>query len=372
MAGFHRRAASKARIDKSVRQWEAGISSIVQMNPDFDNMADLGSRLQSFLRQMLQCDVAIESLIRYPLGFSWMTYGFTLVERRTGSVTRRDLVLRLAPPVGILPPYRAKPEFDVLTAIDGRGVPIPKPVLYSDDPKDLGAPFLICSKCLGSPHASPSSLPLPEHVPVLTKLAKEFTDILGRLHNIDWIPTLAETMAVGATAADIAARQADHWNRLAEAVSRPLPVLKFVNRWLVENAPVAPRLAIVHGDYRLGNFLARESIEAILDWELVHIGDPHEDWGWALLPNFNGGSQKLFGVLPRDDVFERYERITGLSLQPKSIAYYEILALFKVVVICLSGNHAFFAGNSSDLRLLILGSRARFLLKNLVELMERM
>ena len=41
-------------------------------------------------------------------------------------------------------------------------------------------------------------------------------------------------------------------------------------------------------------------------------------------------------------------------------------------VICLSGNHAFFAGKSSDLRLLILGSRARFLLKNLVELMERM
>jgi aminoglycoside phosphotransferase (APT) family kinase protein len=335
-------------------------------------MDGIASRLKNFLSPRLQRDVAIESLVRYPVGFSWMTYAFTLVEQGTGARPRRDLVLRLAPPVGILPPYRAKPEFDVLAAIDGQGVPIPKPFFYSDNPDDLGAPFLICSKCPGDPLSLMGALPSAGQVPAFTKLAHEFTEILGRLHNIDWRASLGEAMAAGATAANIASRQADHWNRIAESISRPLPLLKLVHRWLLENAPVAPRLAIVHGDCRLGNFLARENIDAILDWELVHIGDPHEDLGWALLSNFNGRSDKLFGVVPREAVFDRYEQVTGLSVQPPSVAYYEILALFKLAVICLSGNHAFFAGNSLDLRLVVLGSNVRMMLKSLAERMERM
>lgn len=37
---------------------------------------------------------------------------------------------------------------------------------------------------------------------------------------------------------------------------------------------------LVHGDYRTGNFLEQGGrITAILDWELVHLGDPHEDLG---------------------------------------------------------------------------------------------
>lgn len=339
---------------------------------DYGDVVGLGSRLKEFLGRRLGCDLKIQSLTRYPVGFSWMTYGFTLVEQRDDA-TPRELVLRLAPPVGILPPYAAKPEFDVLTAIYGRGVPVPKPLFYSDDPKELGAPFLICSKSPGAPHNLAGCSPSPERIPLLSKWGEQFTDILARLHGIDWVSVLGEKSALGATVSDIAVRQADHWNRIAEAVAlRPLPILRFVYHWLVERAPVAPKLSIVHGDYRLGNFLARDNIDAILDWELAHIGDPHEDWGWALLPNFNGRTSKLFGALSREEVLERYERITGLSLQPKSIAYYEVLALFKLAVICLSANHAFFVGQSHDIRLPMLGSSGHFVLKSLAELMERL
>ncbi|MCJ9699615.1 phosphotransferase family protein [Bradyrhizobium sp. SHOUNA76] len=339
---------------------------------DYGDVVSLGPRLKEFLSRKLQRDLKIEDLTRYPVGFSWMTYGFTLAEQPAG-VIRRELVLRLAPPVGILPPYAAKPEFDVLTAIFGRGVPVPQPVFYSDDRKELGAPFLICSKAPGAPHTLAGAPPLPEQIPLLSKWAEQFTDILARLHNIDWVAVLGENTALGATVSDIAVRQVDHWNQIAETVAlRPLPILRFVYHWLLESAPVAPKLSIVHGDYRLGNFLARDSIDAILDWELTHIGDPHEDWGWALLPNFNGRTSKLFGALPREEVFERYERKTGLSLRPKSIAYYEVLALFKLAVICLSGNHAFFVGHSHDLRLPVMGSSGHFVLRKLAELMERM
>ncbi len=50
------------------------------------------------------------------------------------------------------------------------------------------------------------------------------------------------------------------------------------DRWLQDNCPQPPRRTIVHGDYRIGNFIEDKGrITAILDWELTHLGDPHED-----------------------------------------------------------------------------------------------
>jgi thiamine kinase-like enzyme len=40
----------------------------------------------------------------------------------------------------------------------------------------------------------------------------------------------------------------------------------------------------VHGDFRLGNlFVGRTGLAAVLDWEMVHLGDPHEDVAWATI-----------------------------------------------------------------------------------------
>jgi aminoglycoside phosphotransferase (APT) family kinase protein len=336
---------------------------------NYSNVDIVRRRLTAFLTQELQTPVEIEQIARYPVGFSWLTYGFTLVTRQYGSSQRQDLILRLAPPVGILPPYVARPEFDVLTAIQGRGVPIPKAIFFSDDPQVLGASFLVCSKCKGAPLilAGP---PSPDQEPMLRGWAEEFTEILANLHNIDGA-ALRVVTGQGARPEDVAVRQANHWNRIVERISlRPHPILKYVHLWLVEHAPEAQKLTIVHGDYRLGNFLARDNIDAILDWEMVHIGDPHEDLSWAVLSNFNGRSDKLFGVVPREDFFRRYEKLTGAEVRADSIRYYDIFALYKLAIICLSGNDAFFAGRSRDLRTLMLGSNARKMLEGLVDVME--
>ena len=51
---------------------------------DYGDVASLGPRLQQFLSRKLQRDLKIQDLTRYPVGFSWMTYGFTLVEQADG------------------------------------------------------------------------------------------------------------------------------------------------------------------------------------------------------------------------------------------------------------------------------------------------
>jgi aminoglycoside phosphotransferase (APT) family kinase protein len=58
--------------------------------------------------------------------------------------------------------------------------------------------------------------------------------------------------------------------------------LAYAFDWLRRRAPVADRVAIVHGDLRFGNLLYEDGrLTALLDWEMVHLGDPLEDLGWV-------------------------------------------------------------------------------------------
>jgi aminoglycoside phosphotransferase (APT) family kinase protein len=51
---------------------------------------------------------------------------------------------------------------------------------------------------------------------------------------------------------------------------------------LAERVPSAETAAIVHGDYRLDNCLARAGdIKTVLDWEMFTIGDPMADLATA-------------------------------------------------------------------------------------------
>jgi aminoglycoside phosphotransferase (APT) family kinase protein len=92
------------------------------------------------------------------------------------------------------------------------------------------------------------------------------------------------------TSDNAALRQLEFWQgRFERWALRPHPMAHRAFAWLRRSPPKASRVAIVHGDCRLGNFLERnDRITAILDWELVHLGDPIEDLGWAFLPQYRG------------------------------------------------------------------------------------
>lgn len=341
-------------------------------SPYFD--ADvLHPRLEAFLKSRLEHEVRIEGLCQLSAGMSWFTYRFTLVQHaQSGQPTRRDMVLRLAPEVGILPPYRARPEFDLISALYRQGLPVPEALFYCEEPSCLGAPFQIFTKSEGMPHVLADASPCASDAAMLSSWADEFTDILALIHGVDWRTGFGEGIAQDLSVGNVAARQADHWRGIAERVMlRPLPLISYAHHWLLEKAPVAPKLTIVHGDYRIGNFLARTRIDAILDWELAHVGDPHEDLSWALLPMFNGRSEKLFAVMPKEQMFERYRHRTGTEVQPASIFFYHVLSLFKLAIITLAAKHAFLVAGARDFRMMPMASRSRFLLERLANTMEQ-
>lgn len=319
----------------------------------------------------MEREVEVEGLHQLSAGMSWLNYGFTLVQDpRETTLMRHDMVLRLAPKVGILPPYQARAEFDLISALHVKGLPVPNALFYSDDPDDLGAPFQVFVKSEGKPCPMPFSISTAD-VALLPRWADEFIHILARLHNLDYRIAPSANASLDLTITNVAARQANHWHCIAERIMlRPLPLVSYAYHWLLENAPVASKLSIVHGDYRIGNFLARDGIEAILDWELAHVGDPHEDLSWSLLPSFNAGTEKLFAIVPRAQMFKRYQDLTGIEVRLESIDYYRILNLLKLAIICLAAKHAFLVAGTRDFRMMPLASRSRFALDQLSKAME--
>jgi aminoglycoside phosphotransferase (APT) family kinase protein len=110
-------------------------------------------------------------------------------------------------------------------------------------------------------------------------------------------------------------RYADEMERLLESLKAPHPTFRLGIRWLRRHAfDEVATPSVVHGDFRLGNLLAsEEGMGAVLDWELVHLGDPMEDLAWLCLRTWRFGADDLvvggFGSL--EGLREAYEKAGG-------------------------------------------------------------
>jgi len=322
---------------------------------DRDSVA---TNLAAFLRRQIGGDVEIAGLKRYTVGFSWITYGFEACWRERTAVRRESWILRIGPPTGLFAPYRAFPQFAALAALYGSAVPVPRPLWYSDELESFGAPFFICEKIEGE-------APLPwvaegrEAFPELLReaLAEQFVAALAALHRFEWRGTPLETLGAGVDERSAARVQITFWEALlARWAFRPYPMLEWGISWLKEHCPVAPRVSVVHGDYRTGNFLeSRGRITAILDWELVHLGDPLEDLGWACMRSFRGRSPRMCHLLEREPLYERYEALSGTTVSPSAVQFYEALGTFKLAVIHVAAARCFEDGRFEDLRLAAMG-----------------
>jgi aminoglycoside phosphotransferase (APT) family kinase protein len=121
-------------------------------------------------------------------------------------------------------------------------------------------------------------------------------------------------------------------------------------RWLKRNKPAAPAISVVHGDYRTGNFLFDdERITAVLDWEMVHLGDPMEDVGWLCGRSWRQGTPLAGGLVERERFYEMYQAAGGFPVDRSSVLFWEVLGNLKLAVIFLTGGRALVEGKTSDL-----------------------
>jgi aminoglycoside phosphotransferase (APT) family kinase protein len=331
-------------------------------------------KLLAYLRRQVAADVEIGPLKRYTVGFSWITFGFTADWREAGHRVARDLILRVGPPSGIFAPYRASPEFLTLQSLAGSAVPVPRAYWYGDDSDALGAPFFVCEFVKGDapvPWTADGGPAFDETMRL--NLGHQFVAALAALHNFAWRAAPVAAIAGATDPNQTAASQIAFWEeRMRRWSTRRHPMLEWALIWFRAHAPKAATISVVHGDYRIGNFLALDGrISAILDWELVHLGDPMEDLGWICLQAWRGRSPHMCHLLTRDELRQKYETLTGATVDPAALHYWEVFGTFKLAVMHLGASYCFETRDFNDLRMAGMGAQLPRMLLQLEAVMER-
>ena len=337
--------------------------------------ATLAPKIADYLAAQLGHPVQVGTVRRFPVGFSWLTYAvpITGIGGIDDSAEPQELILRLGPDYGLFAPYSAKPQVLSMQSLEGSAVAVPRAYWSSDDASILGAPFMFCSKVSGDavvPWVSANEPGLEDGYRI--RLAEQFVDSLAALHQIDWSDKPIAEIGHGITAANAARLNVDHWEtQIARWAMRPYPLAAWGIRWLKAHCPVAPHVAIVHGDYRTGNFLEQGgTITAILDWELVHLGDPHEDLGWASLPMYMGGSKLICRLAEPEWFYARYSEKVGFEVSMESVRYYQALSLLKLAATHMAAARCFEEGRFNDMRMPAMGSQIATCLRQMEKTIE--
>ena len=296
------------------------------------------------------------------------------------------MVLRMDPLESAVETSRLR-EYQMIRAASGI-VPVPRPYFVDPDGGLLGAPGIVTgfvggvAKPFNVTGARISGLGTVFGPVWRARLKDEFVARLVQIHRIDW--TRADLDAFAPPLADPlqAARwQVNWWARVwADDMVEAAPIVALAERWLHENLPSCTTPVIVHGDYRTGNFLFDEEaghITAILDWELCHLGDFHEDLAWVVQGIFghpdDAGVHLAAGLMPRAEFLDAYERGSGRSVDVRTLHFYEVLGVWKTLVLSIatSVRAARNAHSHQDVLLSFLGMAGPRFAAELCELLER-
>jgi aminoglycoside phosphotransferase (APT) family kinase protein len=172
---------------------------------------------------------------------------------------------------------------------------------------------------------------------------------LARIHAIvpSTIPGIVET------------DQVDRYREVLDTLAEPHPAFELAFRWLEANRPPVGGGVVVHGDYRLGNVIVdRDDLQAVLDWELVHLGDPMEDLGWLCVKAWRFGSpHPVAGVGEYQQLFDAYEGATGRAVDAAVVRWWEVLGTMKWGIMCIMQANVHLTGATRSHELAAIGRR---------------
>ncbi|MEY3013896.1 MAG: hypothetical protein RIT45_2631 [Pseudomonadota bacterium] len=153
----------------------------------------------------------------------------------------------------------------------------------------------------------------------------------------------------------------DALSRQLEAMHEPHPALRWVLRWLRANAPSAPEVCLVHGDFRVGNFLVSPAgLQAVLDWEFSHWGAPEEDLAWICVRDWRFGRLDLpaGGIGSREALVAAYERAAGRRVAAADLHWWEVMGNARWAAGAVHQAERVLSGDETDLEYVAIGRRA--------------
>ncbi len=239
-------------------------------------------------------------------------------------------------------------EARVLAALAGSAVPHPALIAAEPDPDVLGAAFYLMEPVEGFNPTLGLPEPFAHDLQWQRDMGLSMADAIGALACVDH-----EAVGLG----DLgrfdgwAERQVGRWRAQLDGYSelpgydRPdLPGVDEIGVWLDGHRPGDVRAGLMHGDFHFANVLVRRdrpSLAAMVDWELVTVGDPLLDLGHLLAtwPDQTAAAVSVDapGLPSVEDVIDRYAACTPRALD--DLLWYRVLACYRLGLI-LEGTHA--------------------------------
>ena len=138
------------------------------------------------------------------------------------------------------------------------------------------------------------------------------------------------------------------------------PILALAIKWCEDHLPPPAPPCLVHGDFRMGNLMVGvHGVAAILDWELAHIGDAHEDLAWGCITAWRFGhiDRPAFGCADFEAYFAAYEAAGGGIVDPVRFRFWLIYRTLWWGLCCLQMAQIWRSGMDKSLERLVVGRR---------------
>lgn len=322
------------------------------------------ANLVSFLRENLDAATDEIEIAQFPAGSSNLTYSI--------KIGAAEYVLR-RPPHGntVKSAHDMKREFDVLEKLSKVYQPAPKPLVYSDDESIIGSEFYLMERRHGlivrgksptsEPPASAGESTLESSPNLRKAVCESFIGNLAMLHALDY-----QKIGLGdlGKPEGYARRQVTGWTRrYFDAKTDELSELETAIEWLNRNIPDESGATLVHNDYKFDNLMLDPAdltrIVAVLDWEMVTVGDPLMDLGTTLGYWMSADAGEAMLSMPfnprvlmenftRRELVEIYAEKSGRGVS--EMLFYYVFGTFKIAVIAQQIYARFAKGLTKDQR----------------------
>lgn len=258
-------------------------------------------------------------------------------------------------------------EFAVIAAARRAGAPTPRARWLTPDLLrpgahayflDFAAGVAIGAKVVRSPALAPAR----------ERFCEDVAAALAAIHRVTPAGEPGLDLSASGWHAHASANPQDHatgalafLDDMLATMRRRRPAIELGLRWLAANAPPPAETTLVHGDYRVGNFLfTPDGLEAVLDWEFAHWGDPLEDVAWLCVRDWRFGrvDRPAGGVATRADFYAAYAAASGRPVDPRRVHFWEVFGNLRWAAGAIWQGERYLSGAEADLELCAIPRRA--------------
>ena len=138
------------------------------------------------------------------------------------------------------------------------------------------------------------------------------------------------------------------------------PVIALAIKWCEDHLPTPVEPVLVHSDYRMGNIMVdADGLAAVLDWELAHVGDAHEDLAFGCMTVWRFGriDRPAFGLGGLDEYFAAYEAAGGAAVDRTRFRFWLVYRTLWWALGCLQMGQAWRSGADPTVERVVIGRR---------------